>query len=372
MAIYSNGLLVIDNTGNIIPAKYTTRTSLATTPTPGYIAYLSDINDFAFSTNRGPSTGPGGNLYLNASTYGAGSQGYFSWYKFVAKPSDFKNEIILQQGSVSGGYVGGNVWSNILHVHHSCDVALEAPQTLPFASYYGGWHSSEWIAYHHQGNSSTAASYQDWATWSVVSIAARPTASYSPNSWHNGTKVGSNNYYGQIQIGTTGNYINYTTNSWGVGYGTGGSHSYGAGVPADGNFAYNHTPGQGGPFKWNYTTMSTSGALAGEAPFGTGTAGKAMPTKWFKWYMNPNASSSMSRYNVSSDTWSGAPSQQYNNGEQCCVMGQDYGYMIAGYNGAQNNVSVKTYYPSDSHQVLGAIYSQRNQSSGNACYGPIP
>jgi hypothetical protein len=88
--------------------------------------------------------------------------------------------------------------------------------------------------------------------------------------------------------------------------------------------------------------------------------------------MNPNASSAMSRFNVASESWSSSPSQQYNNGEQCAVMGQDYGYFIAGYNGAQNNVSVKTYYPSDSHQVLGSVYSQRNQSSGNACYGPLP
>ena len=370
MAIYSNGLLVIDNTGNVIPAKYTTRGSLAATSTLGYIGYVSDVNDFVFSTNRYPSTGPSGNTYPPITQ--GGTQAYYAWYKFVAKPSDYKNEIVIQQGSVSGGYVGGSIWSNILHVHHSCDVALEQPQTLNFATYYGGWHSSEWYAYHHQGNSSVQANKQDWASWTVTTISNRPTGSYSPNSWHNGTKVGSNNNYAMIQIGGTGNYINYNTDSWGTGYATPGSHSYGSGVPAEGNYGYNFTPGQGGAYKWNFTTMTSSGGLAGEAPFGGGTAGKAMMTKYYKWYHNPNASSAFSRYNVSSDSWSGSPSSQYNNGEQCSVMGQDYGYMIAGYNGAQNNVSQKTYYPSDSHQVLGSVYSQRNQSSGNACYGPLP
>jgi hypothetical protein len=370
MAIYSNGLLVIDNTGNVIPAKYTTRTSLSATSTPGYIAYLSDINDFVFSTNRYPSTGPSGNNYDPIKA--GGSAAYYSWYKFVAKPSDYKNEIIIQQGCVSGGYVGGNIWSQILRVHHSCDVALEQPQTLSFTNYYGGWHSSEWYAYHHQGNSSVQANKQDWSSWTVTVINNRPTASYSPNSWHNGTKVGSNNNYGMIQIGGTGNYLNYNTDGWGVGYNTGGSHSYGAGVPAENNYGYNFTSGQGGVYRWNYNTMSPSSGLAGEAPYGGGTAGKAMPSKYFKWWMNPNASSAFSRFNVASESWQSSPSSQYNNGEQCCVMGQDYGYHIAGYNGAQNNVSQKQYYPSDSIQVLGAVYSQRNQSSGSACYGPIP
>ena len=372
MAVYNNGVLAIDNSGNIIPGKYSSRASLSS-GLQGYMAYVSDTNDWVFSTNRTPSYDMfrGGDTYPQRSA--AGDQGYFRWYKFLAKPADYKNEIILQQGSVSGGYVGGNVWSNIARINSVTDVLHEAPTTLTFASYYGGWHSTEAYGYHHQGNSSTAANKQDWATWTITSINSRPTGSYSPNSWHAGGKNTTNNQYAMIQIGGTGNYINFTTDTWGTGYATPGSHSYGGGVPAENNYSYNWTAGQGGAYKWNYTTMTSSGGLAGEAPnIGGGTAGKPLMSKWYKWYANPNASSVVTRYNVTSDSWTAVSNQEYNNGENCTLMAQDWGYWVCGYNGNQNNVSVKTFYQSDSTYILGSMYGQRNQSSGNACYGPYP
>jgi hypothetical protein len=370
MAIYSNGTLVIDNSGNIIPSKYSARTSLPTAA-QGYIAYATDTNDFVFGTNRNPATGPFGNLYPQQTT--GGDQPYYRWYKFLNKPADYKNELILQQGSVAGGYVGGSVWSQILRVNSVTNIAQEQPQTMPFASYYGAWHSSEWYAYHHQGNSSVAACKQDWATWSIVGLNNRPTGSYSPNPWHNGTKAGANNNYGMIQIGGTGNYINFNNDTWAVGYATGGSHSYGNGGPQEGNTAFNWTAGQGGAYIFNYTTMTSSGGYGGEAPnIGGGTAGKPLSSKWYKWYANPNASSIVTKYNVSSNSWTVVPNQNYNNGENCPVMAQDWGYWICGYNGAQNNVSVMTFYQSDSTFICGTVYGQRNQSSGNGCWGIIP
>jgi hypothetical protein len=371
MALYSSGKLVVDNSGNIIPNKYTTRASL-TTGLEGYIAYVSDTQDFVFSSNRDPSTGPSGVQYPQQQVSNTGN---FRWYKFLSKPMDYKNEIILQQGTVAGGYVGGNQWSQIARVNSVTDVLHEQPQTMSFASLYGAWHSSEWYAYYQQGGTGPASQQckQDWATWSVTTTSSRPTGGTGPNSWHSGTKNGANANWGMVQQGGSNNSINFNTDSWNTSYGVGNGY-YGGGAVGENSISFNMTAGSGGAYKWNFTSMTSSGTFAGEAPnIGGNIHGKPLSTKWYKWFFNANNSSATDKYNVSSDSWTVVANSEYTNGENCPVMAQDWGYWICGYNGnGQNNVSTKTFYQSESTYLLGTIYGQRNQSSGCACYGPMP
>lgn len=372
MALYSSGILVVDNTGNVIPAKYAARANLPSGT--GYFAYISDVNDFVFGTNRNPSSSPiAGNLYPQQTT--GGDANYYRWYKFLAKPADYKNEIILQQGSLAGGYVGGNQWSQIARINSVTDVLHEQPQTCTFPSLYGGWHSTEWYAYYQQGGTGPGAlqNKQDWATWSITNLNARPTGGTGPNSWHCGSKVNSNNNWGMVQQGGSNNSVNFNTDTWNTSYGVGNGY-YGGGAPAENGISFNDTAGSGGAWKWNYNTMTGSGVYAGENPqFGGNIHGKPLPTKWYKWYNNANNDARVNKYNVSSDSWTVVTNSEYTNGENCSLMAQDWGYWLCGYNGnGQNNVSTKTFYQSDSTYLLGTLYGQRNQSSAAACYGPYP
>lgn len=359
MAFYTNAAspLVVDNNRVIIPAQYSTRANLPSGAN-AYLAFVTDQSEF---------------VHYSANTAAAGPDAGVVWYKFLLRPMDYKNEVILEQGTVGGGYVGSSVWNTISRVINATDVLTEMQQTLTFTTNYGCWFSSYLYAYYGQGGG-TAQNKQDWATFTVSTMTSRPTSSFSPNSTQPGPKM--QNTRGLVVIGTTGNVLDFTNDTWTTNYGGTVSHSFGTGSFGQ-SYGYMYTYASGANVqKFNWGTNTWSATSSGNA-YGIGTTyGKSLNTKNNYWYYagDVNGGSGFSRYSNTSDAWTNLGSEAYaSQSEQCSVMGQDHGYFVCGYNAsAQNNVSQKVHYPSDTILLSPSTNGKRALSSGNPAWGPMP
>lgn len=360
MALYSNATVSIDSAGAIIPAQYSTRANLPS----GAGAYMAFVQDVAVPTvNLGTS-------------YSTGPEAGVTWYVFLQKPFDYKNETILQQGTVGGGYVGASVWNTISRVDGTTDVLTEMQQTLSFAVKYGGWFSSYLYAYYMGGDAGgTAANRQDWATLTNITITSQPTSASSPNSTQPGPKI--DNIKGVMMSGTTSWWLAFATNTWtSGGFNPVTSQGFGAGSFGQ-TYGYTYTYGNGqnvNRLNWSNSTWTATGS--GNAFGITNTYGKALTTKLDYWYYIGDVSggSGYSKYNNSSDTWTNLGSEAYaSQSEQCGIMQQDWGYMVAGYNAsAQNNVSQKVFYATNTIMLSSRTNGLRALSSGSGCWGPLP
>jgi hypothetical protein len=153
---------------------------------------------------------------------------------------DYKNEVILQQGPVGGGYVGASIYNTITRINTVTDVTSEMAQTLTFTTNYGGWASSYQYAYYFQG-ASTGANRQDWATHTNISITSQPTGWTSPNSSQPGPKM--TNTFAVLMSGTSSQYLTFSTNTWtSGGYNPASSQGYGGGSFGQ-NYGYTYTYG---------------------------------------------------------------------------------------------------------------------------------
>jgi hypothetical protein len=330
------------------------------------MAYVADQNEFV--TSKGTSVVTTGN------------ESGVIWYKFLTKPMDYKNEVILQQGTVGGGYSASSIWNTISRINHTSDILIEDAVTMGFTTNYGGWHSTYLNAYYHQGNNSTASGYQSWATGTYSSNNAQPSAWTSPNSLQPGPKT--QNTLGILLSGTSSQYLLFSTNTWtSGGYNCPASQGYGAGVFSQNN-GYTYTWGNGGPYQLNWSNSTWSATGAGEHTGGGGNYGKMLNTKLNKAYHGGDNSSTsvvtVASFTYTTNTWAATGSNQpYCQGEQSCVMGQDWGYWLGGYGlggtwGVQNLYSCKTWYPTDTTAYWAISNGLRALSSGSGCWGPIP
>jgi hypothetical protein len=357
MSLYSNATVSINNAGSIIPAQYSTRANLPT----GSAAYLAFVQDLAIPTvNLGVS-------------YGAGPENGVTWYVFLQKPFDYKNEVILQQGTVGGGYIGSSIWNTISRVNGVTDVLTEMQQTLSFAVNYGAWFSSYQYAYYMGGNSGgTAANRQDWATLTNVTINSQPTSASSPNSSQPGPKT--QNTFGVVMSGTSSWWLAFATNTWtSGGYNPSTSQGFGAGSFGQ-NYGYTYTYGSSvNKISWPTATWTTTSS--GNMPNITTSYGKSLNTKLDYWYYAGDVSqgNSFSKYNNNSDTWTYLSGEAYaGQSEQCGIMQQDWGYFVGGYNGTQNAVSQKVIYASNTIILSPSTNGLRSLSSGCPAWGPLP
>lgn len=370
MAFKLNTTTIIDNSGEFIPESYSTRANLPS-GAASYISYVADQQE----------------LVVNLSTAVAtkGTETAVTWYKFMIKPMDYKNEVIIEQGTVANGYVNSSVYNTIHRLIHSQDVIQLMTQTTPFTSKYGGWHSTYLYAYYHQGNNESTTTYgtasQDWATHTVTTLSNRPTAvsGMDMNSTQPGPKL--QNTFG-VLLGTSGAsvYLTFSTNSWTTGgYNYPTSTNYGWGTFGQ-NYGYSWNSGQS-TYKLTWGTGSWAVSTGGPTTGGTSSLGKALNTKWGKFYHVGDQGSQQtgaSKYNTSTDAWTGLSTVETNpQVEQGMMMGQDWGYMLGGYGpsgswAGQNAYSQKMMYVSDSIVRQGTRLDGLNAlSSSNACWGPM-
>lgn len=360
MALYSNATVSINDAGTIIPAQYSSRANLPT----GAAAYLAFVQNTATPTvNLGTS-------------YSSGPEAGVTWYVFLQKPMDYKNEVILQQGTVGGGYVGSSIWNTISRVDGTTDVLTEMQQTLSFAVNYGAWFSSYLYAYYMGGNTGgTAANRQDWATFTNITINSQPTSAASPGSVQPGPKL--DNTKGVVVAGTSSWWLNFATNTWtSGGFNPVTSQGFGTGSFGQ-NYGYVYTYGSGQNVnKMNWATSTFTATSSGNAFGISNTYGKSLNTKLDYWYYIGDVSggSGYSKYSNSSDTWSNLGSEAYaSQSESCAIMQQDWGYMVAGYNASvQNAISQKVFYATNTIMLSPRTNGLRSLSSGCGCWGPLP
>lgn len=354
MTFFVANTAVINNDGTVVVGSYSTRASLPSSGANAYIAYVTDQADFTF--NNG------------------------AWYKFKTKPLDYKNEVILEQGTVGGGYIGSSIWSTISRVIYSNDIITEDAVTMPFTNNYGGHHATETYAYYHRGGNAESCK-QSWATGTVSSITARVSASWtSPNSLQPGPKV--DNTKGVLLSGTSGVYLTFANDTWTSGLGAPTSQGYG-----DGSFGqtYGYTYTYGSSVQYlNWGTSTWTGTSSGNAVNAAGNYGKTLTTKMNKfYYMGDNTAgsgigaSTVSKFDMATNGWTNTNSPLPATwSEGAGLMGQDWGYMVGGYNtttSVQGSYTTKHLYATDTtiYSAL-ATSSRTGLSSGAAAWGPIP
>jgi len=316
----------------------------------GYLAYVQDTE----------------NLTLNV--------GNNTWLTFQTRAMDYKNEVILEQGTVGGGYNGSGVFQAITKIHYASDAPVQLLPTLSFATKYGGWHSTYLYAYYHQGYSDnvptagTGACKQDWATMTVSTINSRTSMS---GAYLNSTQPGpkQQNTIGVLMQGTSSCYLNFSTDSW-----TNGGYSSGL-VDETSGYAtfggtYGYTNGGGGSnvYKLNWGSATWTATASGTGSY-SGSA-KALNTKWDYWYQG-GTGSNISQYLNSNDTFSTVGSAPTSFQEQETLMGQDWGYW-SGYIGGYSTTIFRTDYSSNTTNTVQRGSFNYGHSSGSGCWGPIP
>jgi hypothetical protein len=386
MAFYVGKLgvntVVIDNAssvgtggtgGDIVPGKFATRATLPT-GAAGYLAYVSDLNEFV--SNTGVAS-----LGQDPTDADAG----VTWYKFITKPMDYKNEVILAQGTIAGGYIGANTsLYRIELLTYSTDVInLLINQYLPFVTASGGNHSTPTYAYYHQGGyagTENSTAKHDWATFTVSTTTPRTNClgGYL-NSTQPGPKV--QNTFGVILKGTESAKIDFATDSWTTG-------GYNATATGHGWGSFGSSYG----YNWDGTNnMTRQDLVAGGGWVTTGSKsanttdyGKSLNSKWGKLYSSGGTSSSyMDRYNTASNSWaSNVSGIALTWQDQSTLMAQEWGYWV-GYlwSSVYYATSYQHHYATETittfANVSSATYSFNGNLTGGAsaassCTGPIP
>jgi hypothetical protein len=369
MAFYANNQSVIQSNAIVSPGQFSTRANLPT----GAAGYLAFVQDQAMLTV---------NLGVAIST--SGPDANVTWYRFLNKPNDYKNETILEQGTVANGYVNSSIYNTISRVFHATDVLQALNTTTTWTSNYGGWHSTYLYAYYHQGYNASSgalgANKQDWATLTMTTLTNRPNCNGGTlNSTQPGPKL--QNTFGVINQYSAGCYLTFSNDTWTTGYGFGPGTNYGWGTFGETN-GYQWNSGNSNVYKLDWTSATWTATASGNPPQGgTANLGKALPTKWGRFYHAGDSGSSQSGisiYTTANDTWASAPNSQANpQTEQCGMMSQDWGYWLGGYGpsgswAGQNAYSQKTWYATNTTSYSSISNGVNALSSGNACWGPMP
>lgn len=291
---------------------------------------------------------------------------------------------VITQGYVVAGYKDTVTWRNVNRVNHATDVTTNLGNLLQSGgSYVGGGHNKNngfiW------GVNGTGT--QGWGTFSGASCfnlrndtTKTLTAGHSPYTnvgmsfglmnhnengdadfcWYTGNFT--SNYIARFAFATethTGQLSTSFTNGNGD---TGGGS---AGILNE-NFGiwYNDVPQN---FKWTYATQTESNYPATPSAH---SQQKSMSTKLGFSYAgnegNYNGGNSFRKHNLTTETNTGVlyakPVQ--NSGEENYDMGQDHGYMLGMYNGAQNNLSFRWNYNTDSGFQGSASMQPTGSASG--------
>jgi hypothetical protein len=318
----------------------------------GYLAYVQDTENLTLNVGNG------------------------TWLTFQTRAMDYKNEVILEQGTVGGGYNASSVFQAITKIHYASDAPIQLLPTLSFATNYGGWHSTYLYAYYHQGGggSGTSACKQDWATMTVSTINSRTSCGGAGiTSTQPGPK--QQNTIGVLLSGVASCYLNFSTDSWtDGGYSSGlvnetyGYATFGA------NYGYTNGDGDSNVYKLNWGTVTWTATSSGSG--GYSTHAKALNTKWDKWYQSGAVASGayVNIYNNVSDTFSSAGASPTSMQEQETLMGQDWGYWSGyGVGGSSYSTTIfKTDYSSNTTTTVQRGSFNYGHSSGSGCWGPIP
>ena len=361
----------IGDTGIVIPGQYTSRTNLPT-GAAAYLAYVTDTNEFVLNTQQ--VVHPSSTNTPPAPTTTNSPDNGVTWYKFRVKPMDFKNEVILEQGTLGGGYSGSGSWTRIERINFAADVS-NTIGNMSFASRYAWGHSTYLYAYYQQGDNqggdiSGRSCKQDWATFTVTTITSRPNTGGYPTGYQFGPKL--QNLYGFTITGGAASYLTFSNDVW-----TSFTPAFtprdqsGSATAFGPSFAYYHNSASG---SYKMTPANFSGSAMSSSPPNGGGYNGGMATKWNKHYAaSQNASTAIDVMNQLTDVWTnGAGRSPSSMGEFTPITGQDWGYWFAYYAG-YTGYCQKQLYATDT--TVGSSLTNLQSNTGNSasgCWGPMP
>lgn len=326
--------------------------------------------------------------------------------------SGFRYRSIFTHGYMAGGYKGSNAWRSVNKTWHATDITYYCGEQLDRACAYGMGTFSDYNGYifsgssggpgtassHtssinlHTGNSRTRGRDQFGSGgvpfgWDGQDPSAFPYGTQVPtngedgartmagvggwelstafsNGWGIPNQIGQNSYIGGGGLGTTsgfnklhhGTEIMYTTTASGANGAT-------AGAPGETKGYYSFAGTR------KYITYSNDAWTAFTSACGPDGVCKSLSTKlgFHYWGSGTNATTPQIKLVESTNTDATMAAKLIANGEDQNQMGQEWGYMLGGYNGQQNNYTVKYTYSTDAQVTMTASTRPKGhtgQSSG--------
>ena len=321
-----------------------------------------------FSGNEISTQMQAGNV--NSSGYGgANSQGYRD---STSRAAQWKFRQVINVGYTGGGYKDGSPWRQIHRTNHSTHQTTNLGVQMD--------HPGSYI--------SGACSDTTFFLWSTPSDNSHFTPSSRTSAFHMYTETSKshnsvfNTYSDRNDSGTSFKETFLSFHGGGDRSGmevfnlatearqssNGGDLRSGSTNSAfsDKDQGYHWADSAG--WKVNHQTFSVSGSSHWSAH----GQQKGMPTKVRVGYCGNEGSYSggynLRRWNLTNDSNTGTFSKHRSNcGEENFTMGQDWGYMIGNYDGAQNNGTWQQYYHTDSRTDHSGLQPSANagQSSGH-------
>ena len=273
----------------------------------------------------------------------------------------FRYRSIYTRGYLSGGYKNSSPWKNTNRTVHSTDITTNTGDTLD----YGGSYAAGGFSDYHQYVYGVADSFSGASTHTSSVNMATETGRTHNADWN--TKTTRDMVGCMLTPGLTMAYLtaggstatdkhNYVTE---VMYSAGSAPAGPTVGDSYGNVAawfgatkgWVWKTGQGGNF-----TFATETWASGGTTVATDGWGKALPTKHGHAYVKNGGNIVAGAYKLNDTTGAQIRTDLSfdTSGEENYQMGQDWGYCVGHYNGAQNNNTYKVNSLTDAYTVMGA------------------
>jgi hypothetical protein len=274
--------------------------------------------------------------------------------------NSFRYRSIYTRGYVSGGYKSSSPWKNTNRTQHTTDITTNLGDQLDFAAAYihGGY--SDYNQYVYGTADSFSGSSTHTSSVSMVTETGRthdpkwdlkttrddtavlltPSLSMAYITAGGSTTTDKHNYVTEVM---------YAAGSAPAGYKSGTSY----GQVACWNGATKGWVYQSGGASFTFATETW---VSGGVSVGTNGWGKALSTKHGHAYVKNGGNTVTGAYKINDVTGANIRTDLNfdNSGEENYQTGQDWGYCVGHYNGAQNNNTYKVHSVTDVYTVLGA------------------
>ena len=290
---------------------------------------------------------------------------------FATNP--FKYRSIYTRGYMMGGYKNASPWKNVNRTVHNTDTTTNLGDQLDYGAAYvdGGYSDYNAYVYGVQDTFSGASTHT-----TSVNMATEVGRTHSSN-WN--TKTSRDDVGCMVNSTLTAGYItaggstdtdkhNYVTE---VMYSAGSAPAGPTVGDTYGNVAawqgeskgWIWKTGQGGNFTFATETWSSGGTTVA-----TDGWGKALPTKHCHAYVKNGGNIVTSAYKLNDTTGAQIRTDLNfdNSGEENYQIGQDWGYCVGHYNGAQNNNTYKVHSLTDVYTVLGSTSQPKGHDGASS------
>ena len=291
-----------------------------------------------------------------------------SWETNFSISDLFRYRTIYSRGYVSGGYKSSSPWSNVNKTIHATDITSNLGDILTAAASYktGGFsdynHYIYGVTNTHNGNSATVNAI-DMATdvnrgtntsWNMTVSRTDAEALMNPSLTLAYICGGGSGNVDKHNLTTE---VMYSTGAISATIGGGTNNGFGAFFGEFYGWLSKGTAvGSNVRLTWSTETW-TSDLIS----WATDGQPKGLSSKHGYGYGSTGSYSGSSTMNKFSDITGGSAVSSYtrpsgNHGEENMQVGQNWGYMIGGYDGAtlgQHNVTEKYYYTSDTATTMG-------------------